>query len=65
MREKRNLYRMFEGKRPLQKYLHRWEDDIKMDLRKIEWDIMVWIHLAQDGDQWSALVSTVMKLRVS
>jgi hypothetical protein len=36
-------------------------DNIKMDLREIGWD---WIHLAQDMEQWRALVNTVMNLRV-
>jgi hypothetical protein len=35
-----------------------------MDLRKIEWDGMDWIDLAQDRDQWRALVNAVMNLRV-
>jgi hypothetical protein len=39
-------------------------DNIKMDLKKIGWDDMDWIDLAQDRDQWRALVSTVMNLRV-
>jgi hypothetical protein len=39
-------------------------DNIKMDLTEIGWDCMDWIDLAQDRDQWRALVSTVMKLRV-
>jgi hypothetical protein len=39
-------------------------DNIKMDLRDIEWDRMDWINLAQDRDQWRALVNTVMNLRV-
>jgi hypothetical protein len=39
-------------------------DNIKMDLREIEWDGMGWIDLAQDRDQWKALVNTVMNLRV-
>jgi hypothetical protein len=39
-------------------------DNIKMDLREIRWDIMGWIDLAQDSDQWRALVNTVMNLRV-
>jgi hypothetical protein len=39
-------------------------DNIKMDLREIGWDGMDWIDLAQDGDQWRALVNTVMNLRV-
>jgi hypothetical protein len=35
-----------------------------MDLREIGWDGMDWIELAQDKDQWGALVNTVMNLRV-
>jgi hypothetical protein len=38
--------------------------DIKIDLREIGWDGMDWIDLAQDRDQWMALVNTVMNLRV-
>jgi hypothetical protein len=33
-----------------------------MDLREIEWDVIDWIDLAQDRDQWRALVNTVMNL---
>jgi hypothetical protein len=39
-------------------------DNIKMDLREIEWDGIDWIDLAPDRDQWRAPVSTVMNLRV-
>jgi hypothetical protein len=39
-------------------------DNIKMDLREKECDGMDWIYLAQDRDQWRALVSMVMNLRV-
>jgi hypothetical protein len=39
-------------------------DNIKMDLREIGWDGVDWVDLAQDGDQWRALVKTVMNLRV-
>jgi hypothetical protein len=42
----------------------RWVDNIKMDLREIGWDGMDWIDLAQDRDQWRALVNTVMNLWV-
>jgi hypothetical protein len=35
-----------------------------MDLREIGWDDVDWIDLAQNRDQWRALVSTVMNLRV-
>jgi hypothetical protein len=39
-------------------------DNIKIDLREREWDGMDWIDLAEDRDQWRALVKTVMNLRV-
>jgi hypothetical protein len=35
-----------------------------MDLRELRWDGMDWIDLAQDRDQWKALVNTVVNLRV-
>jgi hypothetical protein len=39
-------------------------DNIKMDLREIEWNGGDWIDLAQDRDQWRALVRAVMNLWV-
>jgi hypothetical protein len=53
-----------EGKRPQGRPRRRWVDNIKMDLRETGWDGMVWIDLAQNRDQWRALVNTVMNLRV-
>jgi hypothetical protein len=53
-----------EGKRPLGIPRHRWVDNILIVLREMGRDGMDWIDLAQDRDQWSALVSTVMNLRV-
>jgi hypothetical protein len=38
--------------------------NIKIDLRELGWDGMDWIDLAQDRNQWRALVKTVMNLRV-
>jgi hypothetical protein len=40
------------------------EDNIKMDVREIAWGSMDWIDLAQDRDQWRAVVNTVMNLLV-
>jgi hypothetical protein len=53
-----------EGRRPLGRPRHRWEDNIKMDLREIGFGDVNWIHLAQDRDRCRALVNTVMNLRV-
>jgi hypothetical protein len=39
-------------------------DNIIMDLREVGWEGMNWIDLAQDRDQWRALVNTVMNLQV-
>jgi hypothetical protein len=39
-------------------------DNIKMDLREIGWDLVDWMDMAQDRDQWRALVNTVLNLRV-
>jgi hypothetical protein len=50
MGEKRNAYRILEGKRPLGRPRHRWEENIRMDLREIGWGGMGWIDLAQDRD---------------
>jgi hypothetical protein len=52
-----------EGKKPPGRPRRRWEDNIKMDLRDRRGG-MDWIDLAQDRDQWRALVDTVMNLRV-
>jgi hypothetical protein len=43
---------------------HRWEDNIKMDLREIRIDGVNRIHLAQDRVQWRAFVNMVMNLWV-
>jgi hypothetical protein len=66
--EGRGAYRVLvgrpEGKRPLGRHRHRWEDNIKMDLREIGIDGANWIRLAQDRVQWRAFVNTIMNLRV-
>jgi hypothetical protein len=65
---KRNACRILvgkpEAKRPLGRPRRRWVDNIKIDLREIGWDGMDCNVLAQDRDQWKALVNTVMYLRV-
>jgi hypothetical protein len=41
---------------------NRWEHNIRMGLREIVWEVVDWIHLAQERDQWWALVNMVMNL---
>jgi hypothetical protein len=53
-----------EGKRPLGRPRRRWVNNIKMDLKGIGWDDEDWIYLAQNRDQWRALVNAVMNLGV-
>jgi hypothetical protein len=66
--ERRNACRMSmgnpEGKRSQCRARRRWVDNIKMDFREIEWGGMDWIDVAQDRDQWSPLVNTVLNFRV-
>jgi hypothetical protein len=54
----------YTGKRPLGRPRHTWVDNIKMDLRETGWDGRDCSDLAQDRDQWRALVNVVMNLWV-
>jgi hypothetical protein len=53
-----------ERKRQLGRPRHRWEDNIKMDLRVFVYVGMDWIDVAQDRDRWRAFVNAVMNLQV-
>jgi hypothetical protein len=62
------LYRVLvgkpEGKRPLGRRKHKWEDNIKMYLQAVGCEGMDWIELVQDRDRWQALVSAVMNFGI-
>jgi hypothetical protein len=60
-----NLVGKPESKRPFGRHRHRWKGNVRLDLREIGWEGMDWIHLAQDRDQWRAVVNMVMNLRVA
>jgi len=68
MGERRGVYVILvgkpEGKRPLGRPRHRWEDNIKMDLKEVGCGGIDWIDLAHDRDRWWALVNVVMSLHV-
>jgi hypothetical protein len=68
MGDRRGVFRVFvgkpEGKRPLERLRHGWEDNSKMDRQEVRCGGMDWIELAQDRDRWWALVTALMILRV-
>ena len=68
MGEDRGVHRVLvgklEGKRPLGRPRHRWEDNIKMDLQLVGGGRGDWMELAQDRDRWRAPVGTVREFRV-
>ena len=49
-----------DEKRQFGRQRRRWEDSIKMDLKEVECLGVEWINLAQDWDEWRALVNTVI-----
>jgi hypothetical protein len=68
MEEDRGVYRVLvgkpEGKRPLGRPRHRWEDNIKTDLQEGRGGRGDWMELAQNWDRWRALVGMVRDFRV-
>jgi hypothetical protein len=66
MEERRGAYRALvgkpEGRRPLGRPRHRWEDNIKICLREMGWGGIDCIDLPQDRGRWRAVVNTVMNL---
>jgi hypothetical protein len=60
----RGLFGRPEGKGPLGIPRHRWEANIKMDLREIGINGVNWVWLAQNRVQWWAFVNMIMNLWV-
>jgi len=65
MEKMRNPYRILVDKHEAKLFGRptSWWDNIKMDLSETGCEVADWIQLAQDTDQWRALVSMVMKLQ--
>jgi len=55
MREMRNVHKILvrkcEGMRPIRRPRRRWENNIRIDLREIEWEDVYWFCLIQDRVQ--------------
>jgi len=68
MGEGRRVYRDLvgkpEGKGPLGRHRRRWEDNIKMDLQKVEYGDVDWMELAQERDSWWIFMTVVMNILV-
>jgi hypothetical protein len=68
MGEGRNVYRVLVGKpkgnRPLGRPRFRWEDEIRLDVKKTGCGGVQLIHQTQDRVQWQDVMSGVMNLWV-
>jgi hypothetical protein len=68
MGELRNAYKILVGKpeqkRPPGRHVHRLKNNIRTELREVGWEVVELIHVAQDRDQWRALVNTIINLQV-
>jgi hypothetical protein len=53
-----------DGKTPLGRSRHRWEDNIKIDLQDVGLGDMDWIDLAQERDRWWVPVNVLINHHV-
>jgi hypothetical protein len=59
-----NIVRTSELKRPLRRPRHSREDNMRMDLMEIGWEVVDWMQMDQDRNQWQILENKVMNLLV-
>ena len=52
------------GKKPLGRPKHRWEDNIRKNVKEIGINTRNWVNSAQDMDYWRDLVNAALNLRV-
>jgi len=61
MGEMRNTYNVLVEKpgvtKPLVQLRHRWEDNIELYLREIQWEGLNWTHFTQTENQWQAFAT--------
>ena len=66
--EIRNTYNVLVEKpgvmKPLGKLRHRWEDNIKIYLREIQWEGLNWTHFTQTENQWQAFANIGVNLHL-
>ena len=68
MEECRNVFKILPdataGKRPLGRPRHRYDDNIRIDLKEIGINTSNWVDTAQDRDYWRALMNAALNLRL-
>jgi hypothetical protein len=68
MRDRKDAYRVLvggpDGKRPLGRPVHKWKNNIELNLQEVGAGGMDRIAVAEVRDRWWALVNVVMNLRV-
>ena len=64
MEEGRSAFKILTGKRLLGRSRHRWEDNIRIDLKEIGINTRNWVDLTQDRDYLRALVNMTLNLHV-
>jgi hypothetical protein len=47
-----------EGKRPLVRHRDRLDDGVGIDVKERGWELVDWIYLVQDRNQWGAVMHT-------
>ena len=67
MEEGRSTFKVLTGKltgkKPPERSRHRWEDNIRMDIKEMGGNMRNWIDSAQDTDFWRALVNAALNFR--
>jgi hypothetical protein len=67
MEERKGTYKVLVGKperrRPLGRLMRKWQNTIKINLRKVRWGDMDWTDLAQNRNGWQAFVNAVINIR--
>ena len=53
------------GKRPLGRPRHTWENNIRMEVKKMVISTRNWVDLVQDWDYWIVVVNAELNLRVT
>jgi len=62
MKIHKHTIRIHDNERDHSEYMCPCENNIKMDLKGTEGEVVDWIDLTQDRDKWRVIVSTMMNL---